>query len=100
MPDFRLWRKGKLRQHFDKHGADFGAATKEEYSILAKEFAEQPLAGNDLIDFVDGSYVYRVDRAINTILVATRKGVLKMFYKWDGRPDDVVVQTLVKEGLW
>ncbi len=100
LPDFRLWRKGKLRQHFEKHGTDFGANSKEEYSRLAKEFAEQPLLGSNLIDFVDGAYVYRVDRATNTILVATRNGVLKTFYKWDGRAGDKVIETLRREGRW
>lgn len=54
---------------------------------------------DNIIKVIKKSYVYRYEPLTNNIFVGTLKGgKIKSFYKWDGRADDVVIQTLKKLG--
>jgi pyocin large subunit-like protein len=37
---FNTFEKGKLKTHFDDHGAEFGTSSSAEYLKMAKEFAD------------------------------------------------------------
>ena len=53
-----------------------------------------------IIQTISGAYVYRYEPSTNNIFIGTLKGgKIKSFYKWDGREDDVVIQTLKRLGL-
>ena len=94
----QLWTKGKLKIHFEKHGADFGAKTSKEYSEMAYKFGTSK--SNTIIETIANGYVYRFEQATNTIFVGTQKGgIIKTFYKWDGRTNDAVVNTFKNLGL-
>jgi len=59
--DYKLWNKGKIKTHFDKHADDFGAQNYDEYTQMAKSFATEVNGGNRFVDAVDGSFVYRFE---------------------------------------
>lgn len=95
----KLWSKGKLKEHFEKHGRpEFGAKSNTEYSKSAVEFGARTNTGN-LIDHVDGAHFYRYDQATGEIFVGTTaSGRIKTYYKWDGRVGDDVIEMLTSAG--
>jgi len=93
-----LWNKGKLKEHFDNHGAEFGSKSAPEYSDMAYEFGTSN--SDSIIQVKEGAFIYRYEPSINTVFVGTDAGgKIKTFYKWDGRADDVVINTLKGLGL-
>jgi len=94
----KLWNKGKLKGHYEKHGKlEFGAKSSTEYSDMAYEFGTRK--SDSIIQVTEGAYVYRYEPSTNNIFVGTQKGgTIKSFYKWDGRPDDKVIETLKRLG--
>ncbi len=94
-----MWNKGKLKEHYEKHGIpEFGAKSSKEYSEMAYEFGTRK--SDTIIQAIDGAYVYRYEPSTNIIFVGTLKGgKIKSFYKWDGREDDAVIETLKRLGL-
>ena len=88
-----LWNKGKLKKHYDKHGGEFGAKSAPEYSDMAVEFGTRN--SDDIIQTIHEGYVYRYEPSTNTVFVGTAKGgKVKSFYVWDGRENDLVINTL------
>ena len=88
-----LWNKGKLKKHYDKHGGDFGAKSAQEYSDMAVEFGTRN--SDDIVQTIHEGYVYRYEPSTNTVFVGTAKGgKVKSFYVWDGRENDLVINTL------
>ncbi|WP_238403834.1 polymorphic toxin-type HINT domain-containing protein [Paenibacillus paridis] len=94
-----LWNKGKLKAHFDKHGStEFGAKSSKEYSDMAYEFGTR--ISDSIVQTTTNGYVNRYEPSTQSIFVGTENGGrIKFFYKWDGRPDDMVIQTLKEQGL-
>lgn len=64
---------------------------------MAYEFGTRK--SDSIIQVTEGAYVYRFEPSTNTVFVGTLKGgKIKSFDKWDGRPDDTVIQTLKRRG--
>jgi hypothetical protein len=96
----KLWAKGKLKEHFEKHGAEVGASTKDEYTQMAVDFATAPNTDGRFIDMQNGPYFYRFEPATGKIFVGTIAGQqIKTFYKWDGRSNDEVINAMKAAGL-
>ena len=94
------WNKGKLKEHFDKHGSEFGAKNKEEYSKMALEFAQRK-GDSGILETTKGAFVYRFEPSTNTIFVGSKAGgKIQTFYKWDGRANDDVVNTFRDAGMF
>ncbi|MBU2714244.1 hypothetical protein [Zooshikella harenae] len=65
---------------------------------MALEFGTRKNNGN-LVETTSGAFNYRFEPSTNTIFVGTNAGgKIKSFYKWDGRSDDVVINTLKEAG--
>ena len=90
-----LWNKGKLKEHYEKHGiSEFGAKSFKEYSDMAYQFGKKE--SDSIIQVIEGAYIY--EPSTNNIFVGTAKGgKIKSFYKWDGR-EDHVIETLKRLG--
>src|SRR5882672_2065823 len=73
-----------LEEHFRKHGAEFGAATAEDYLRLARRLRDRPV-GPDLLESVraDGT-VTRYDRTTHGFIAFERDGTIRTFF----RPND------------
>lgn len=94
----KLWSRGKLKVHYEEHGIlEFKAKSSKEYSNMVHEFGT--IKSDSILLSIEGSYVYRYDPSINNIFVVTLKGgIIKSFYKWDGRPDDRIIGVLKRFG--
>ncbi len=93
-----LWSKGKLKEHFEKHGGEFGVKSAQEYSDMAVKFGTQK--SNNIVQTIYEGFVYRYDLVTNTVFVGTLKGgKVKTFYIWDGRATDFVINLLKSLGL-
>lgn len=58
----RGFAKGRAKAHFDKHGAEVGCSTKDEYVAKAKDFIKQK-CGEDVDGYVtEDGYVCRFNR--------------------------------------
>ena len=72
--------KGKLAEHYEKHGAEFGDITQREYLRLAMDFAAETGAG--FRETRVGNIIVKYDPATRRVLIAnanTRE--LRSFYK-------------------
>jgi RHS repeat-associated protein len=97
-PGKQLWNKGKQGSHFRDHGAEVGARSSAEYSRMASEFGSAPNTGQ-FLDLQSGAYFYRFEPATGKVFVGTTAGQkIKTFYRWDGRPNDVVITSLREAG--
>ncbi|MEO8138943.1 MAG: hypothetical protein ABI742_04810 [Gemmatimonadota bacterium] len=76
--------RNHLAEHYQKHGAEFGRVSMEEYLRAAQTLRDRP-AGGDILESVrsDG-VVTRFDRAGGAFLAFDRDGVIHTFF----RPND------------
>lgn len=87
MPHTRGFRNElQLEIHFDKHGSEFGAATKEEYLAMADEFLGAAPDANtrDGIRKRDGATV-RVNIVTEAIGILHRNGTIGTYYSMRAR---------------
>lgn len=69
-----------LSEHFEKHGAEFRAASPEEYLALARALRDRP-AGGDVLEIVRGDgVVTRFDRGSGAFIAFERDGVIRTFF--------------------
>ncbi|MBL0940579.1 MAG: hypothetical protein IBJ03_16910 [Gemmatimonadaceae bacterium] len=71
-----------LADHFEKHGAEFGASSAAEYLALAQSLRDAP-RGNDVLEIVrptDG-VISRFDRSSGAFLAVDPDGTIRTFFK-------------------
>jgi pyocin large subunit-like protein len=75
-----------LEEHFLDHGADFGAATKEEYEEMADAFLGEPLSSTARQCTRQGSGdILRYDLATEEFGILTRNGIIRTYFVPDPR---------------
>lgn len=74
----------KLEEHFRKHGAEFRAASVEEYLRLAQALRDAPVGGEILEIVRDDGTRSRFDRATGAFLAFDPDGTIRTFF----RPND------------
>jgi len=73
-----------ISNHFEKHGADFGAESSSEYEKLASDFYGRA-KGDSLPTKIDGNGTTRIyDPATNTFGSYGKDGIIKTFFKPTG----------------
>ena len=74
----------KLRDHYQKHGREFGSISRDEYLRRAQELRDKG-AGGDVLETVrpDG-VVSRFDQSTGSFIAFNRDGVIRTFF----RPND------------
>ena len=71
----------RLVEHFEKHGAEFHAASAQEYLRLALALRDRP-AGGDVLERVrDDGAITRFDRASGAFIAFDRDGTIRTFFK-------------------
>lgn len=72
----------RLEEHYQKHGAEFGRVTIEEYLVMAQSLRDAPVGG-DVLETVRSSdgVVSRFDRATGAFLAADPDGTIRTFFK-------------------
>lgn len=74
----------RLDEHYDKHGAEFGATSRQDYLRMAQKLRDAP-AGGPILEAVrrDG-VVTRFDRQTGAFIAFNSNGVIRTFF----RPND------------
>ena len=74
--------KELLAQHFDEHHLEFGAATEEEYELLADTFLGSPLdpGAQECIRVSNGDII-RYNRITDEFGVLSAAGVIRTYFK-------------------
>jgi hypothetical protein len=70
----------KIARLFERNGADFGAATPEDYLARVRAFTTRPPAGTDRVERPNGD-VLLYQASTNTFAVVSRDGVPKTMFK-------------------
>lgn len=81
-PGFRSERL--FREHYDRHGREFGSISAEEYLRLARELRDAE-PGGDVLEIVRGDgAISRFDRSTGSFLAYNRDLTIRTFF----RPND------------
>jgi pyocin large subunit-like protein len=75
---------GHLAEHFQKHGAEFGARSPAEYLRLAQQLRDRPAGGSVLEATRRDGTVTRFDRHSGAFLAFDSHGIIRTFF----RPND------------
>ncbi|WP_245161414.1 S-type pyocin family protein [Brevundimonas alba] len=70
----------KIARLFERNGADFGAASAEDYLAKVQAFTGRPPAGTDRVERPNGD-VLLYQASTNTFAVVSRDGVAKTMFK-------------------
>ena len=70
----------KITRLFERNGADFGAATAQDYLAKVRAFTLRPPAGTDRVERPNGD-VLLYQASTNTFAVVSRDGVPKTMFK-------------------
>lgn len=74
----------KLAEHYQKHGAEFGAQSQDEYLRMATALRDKP-AGGEVLELVrDDGVTCRFDRSSGAFLAFNRDRTIRTFF----RPND------------
>lgn len=74
--------QSRLLEHFAKHGAEFGAASPQEYLSLAQQLRDAPLS-SDLLEDIRSSdgVVSRFQKSTGAFLAFDSDGTIRTFFK-------------------
>lgn len=77
--------KGDLKQHFSKHGKEFGARSKEEYASKAVHFANAVDRQNckSVVDFNGTTYKYNCKNGV--VVIVTQDGYVISYHHSGGK---------------
>ena len=70
----------KVARLFQRNGADFGAATAEDYLAKVQAFTARPPSGTERVERANGD-VLLYQASTNTFAVVSREGVAKTMFK-------------------
>ena len=73
--------EARLREHYDKHGREFGVGSAREYLAMARALRDRP-PGPDVLEAAraDG-VVTRFDRESGAFIAFERDGTIRTFFK-------------------
>lgn len=73
--------RSQFDEHFAKHGAEFGAVTRQEYLRAAQSLRDAPVGGSiEEVRRPDGT-VSRYDRASGAFIAFNADGTIRTFFK-------------------
>ncbi len=80
-PDIGFRDRSHLEEHFQKHGAEFGRISIEEYLRAAQTLRDRPAGGDILESLRADGVVTRYDRGTGAFLACDRSGVIRTFFR-------------------
>ncbi len=83
-PEIGFRDRSLLAEHYQKHGAEFGRISIEEYLRAAQALRDAPAGGPILESVRADGVVTRYDRASGDFLAFDRDGIIRTFF----RPND------------
>jgi len=83
-PEFGFYDEEGLREHYSKHGAEFGGISREEYLARARALRDAPVGG-DILQIIRADTVRtRFDRAKGDFIAFDQDLTIRTFF----RPND------------
>jgi hypothetical protein len=79
--DIGFANRGKFLQHYEKHGAEFGAISKEEYLRRAQILRDSPVGGDILEIARNDGVITRFDRKTGAFLAFNRDLIIRTYFK-------------------
>jgi len=76
--------RAHLEEHFHKHGAEFHAASADDYLRLAQQLRDAPVGGSIEQETRPDGTICRFDRTSGAFLAVDADGVIRTFF----RPND------------
>ena len=73
--------RAQFDEHFQKHGAEFGHVTQQEYLQAAQALRDAPVGGNIEEIRRDDGTSSRFDRSTGAFLAFNRDGTIRTFFK-------------------
>ena len=73
--------RAQLHEHFDKHGAEFGRISQDEYLRLAQTLRDAPDGGSIEEIRRDDGTISRFDRSTSAFIAFDRDGTIRTFFK-------------------
>ncbi len=73
--------RAQFDEHFQKHGAEFGHITQQEYLHAAQTLRDAPVGGNIEEIRRDDGTTSRFDRSTGAFLAFNRDGTIRTFFK-------------------
>ena len=80
-PDIGFSSRGRLVDHYKKHGREFGSITLDEYLHQAQELRDRPAGGNILEAVRADGVVVRLDRATGAFIAFNPDGVIRTYFR-------------------
>ena len=74
----------RLEEHFEKHGAEFGATSRQDYLRMAQKLRDAPVGGPVLEAVRRDGVVTRFDKQTGAFIAFNANGVIRTFF----RPND------------
>ena len=74
----------KLRDHWRKHGREFGSVTEAQYLLMAQSLRDAPLSGVIAAAVQPGGTLSRFDRSSGAFLAYDPDLTIRTFFKPDG----------------
>lgn len=83
-PEFGFWDEDELREHYSKHGREFGSITRDEYLSRARSLRDAPVGG-DILQIIRADTVRtRFDRSKGDFIAFDQDLTIRTFF----RPND------------
>ena len=83
-PSVGFASRQRLQEHYDKHGAEFGGISAEEYLHRAQALRDAAPGGAILEVVRDDGVITRFDRTSGAFIAVNRNGTIRTFF----RPND------------
>jgi len=84
-PEIGFRDAGHLREHFQKHGAEFGRITQDEYLRLAQTLRDRTASGSVLESVRSDGVITRFDRSSGAFLACDGDFTIRTFFRpYDG----------------
>jgi hypothetical protein len=83
-PSVGFSSRDRLDEHYRKHGAEFGAASRQDYLRQAQALRDEPVGGPVLEAVRGDGVITRFDRRNGAFLAYNADGVIRTFF----RPND------------
>jgi hypothetical protein len=71
----------RLDEHYDKHGAEFGNITRQDYLHQAQLLRDAPVGGPVLQTARSDGVITRFDRQTGAFIAFNRNGTIRTFFK-------------------
>jgi len=82
-PEIGFASQKRLDEHYQKHGGEFGAISKDEYLRQAQTLRDRHAGGEILEERRPDGVICRFDRETGAFLAFREDGVIKTFFKPD-----------------